>query len=127
MKFMVSPGTEIVLNGDAMRRGVPTRTALLTQKEYTQSTRAPFHSDVFTYLFEKPRSLPIDPTWSSWTLVAQNFFSPFFFDPRAKASEMIPLVTEAVNRDLKKERERMRRYREQPSPAGPTPEVVHAR
>ena len=45
--------------GDAMRRGVPTRTALLTRDEFTKSTKPPFHSDVFTILFDRPRSLPL--------------------------------------------------------------------
>ena len=117
LKFMVSPEIELMLHGDTLRRGVPTRLSVLhpapgTPKErnYLYATRPFFHADVFPYALDHGRELPIDATWPVWTTEAQKHLDRLFIDPDADTGQVLHDATAAVNLVLQRENKRLERY-----------------
>ena len=125
VKFMVSPEIEMLLHGDRLRRGVPTRKSLLApppgaspQRSYLHATRPFFHTDVVPHMLAHGKELPIDMTWPAWTARAQQMLDRLFIREDADVEEVLRMTTAAVNRVIARERQRMARYMEAGEGAG---------
>jgi multiple sugar transport system substrate-binding protein len=105
VKFMTSAETESFLYGDALRRCVPTHLSVLNDPKYLQATAAPFHTDVFPFLLDHGRELPIDQAWPSWNITAQKFMDYLFTNESADTESTLRQAAHAIDIDILQSRE----------------------
>jgi multiple sugar transport system substrate-binding protein len=105
VKFMTSRETESYLCGDALRRSVPTRIAVLNDPHYLEATAAPFHTDVFPFILDHARELPIDQAWPVWTNTAQKFMDYLFTSESADTETTLRRATQAIDVDIMRYRQ----------------------
>ena len=109
VKYMTSRDTERLLCGDGLRRCVPTRKSVLTSKEFLRADRPPYNTDIWGYMLDHAKELPIDSTWPTWTNEAQNFVDLLFVDENANVAEVLPKAKALIDLVMVKERARMER------------------
>jgi multiple sugar transport system substrate-binding protein len=117
MKFMVSPEVELMLHGDKLRRSIPTRKSLLhpppgtpNERNYLYAARPFFHTDIFPFVLDHAKELPIDAAWPVWTTEAQKHLDNLFVDEEASAEKVLPAAKLAIDRVLAQEHKRLERY-----------------
>lgn len=106
IRYLTSKKAELYLYGDKYRRNVPTRLSVLSSPAFLHSTHPPFHTDIFKYLLDNARELPIDETWPTWTDTMQRFIQRLFADPNASATVIMKEAAKSVNIDIKEQRAR---------------------
>ena len=112
IKFLTSRRAELFLCGDAYRRCIPTRVALLHDPEYLEAKQRPYHADVFADLLDHPRALPIDESWFTWTTTATRFMERLYIDGNTDVERTMTAAASAIDQELAREHERYRRYSE---------------
>jgi multiple sugar transport system substrate-binding protein len=112
IKYMTSRETELFICGDAYRRSIPTRLAVLRDPQYLDAKLRPYHADVFANLLDHPRQLPIDESWYTWTTTATRFMEQLYVNNSVNTQEVMTAAAKAVDRELAREHERYRRFSE---------------